>query len=150
MWFGNQSAAGEENPVYGTARTLLAYRDLDQLDTEPAQRAMVWLVAAQNRDGGWGGDGTTSSLEETALAVQTLASAENLSETAAALGRGVAWLVDAVQAGKHRQASPIGFYFAKLWYDEKLYPLIFSVGALGAAVRRTFRSIPPAAAGGLD
>jgi hypothetical protein len=31
--------------------------------------------------------------------------------------------------------SPIGFYFAKLWYYEKLYPLIFTVSALGHACR---------------
>jgi squalene-hopene/tetraprenyl-beta-curcumene cyclase len=27
--------------------------------------------------------------------------------------------------------SPIGLYFAKLWYYEKLYPLIFTVASLG-------------------
>jgi squalene-hopene/tetraprenyl-beta-curcumene cyclase len=27
-------------------------------------------------------------------------------------------------------ASPIGLYFAMLWYDEKLYPLIYYVEAL--------------------
>jgi squalene-hopene/tetraprenyl-beta-curcumene cyclase len=26
---------------------------------------------------------------------------------------------------------PIGFYFAKLWYFERLYPLIWTTGALG-------------------
>jgi squalene-hopene/tetraprenyl-beta-curcumene cyclase len=31
------------------------------------------------------------------------------------------------------QPTPIGFYFAKLWYYERLYPLIFTVGALGRA-----------------
>jgi squalene-hopene/tetraprenyl-beta-curcumene cyclase len=28
------------------------------------------------------------------------------------------------------EPSPIGFYFAKLWYYEELYPVIFTVGAL--------------------
>jgi squalene-hopene/tetraprenyl-beta-curcumene cyclase len=32
------------------------------------------------------------------------------------------------------KASPIGFYFAKLWYYERLYPLIFTVAALGQAL----------------
>lgn len=32
-----------------------------------------------------------------------------------------------------REPAPIGFYFAKLWYYERLYPLIFTVGALGKA-----------------
>jgi hypothetical protein len=32
--------------------------------------------------------------------------------------------------------APIGFYFAKLWYFERLYPLIFAVSCLRRAVRR--------------
>ena len=38
--------------------------------------------------------------------------------------------------------APIGFYFAKLWYYEKLYPLVFAVAALGQAIRRA--GPPPA------
>ena len=52
-----------------------------------------------------------------------------------AVDRGVAWLGDAVESGRFREPSPIGFYFAKLWYFEKLYPLIFTVAALGRAKR---------------
>src|SRR5262249_43054220 len=29
LWFGNQYAPNDENPTYGTARVLAAYRDLD-------------------------------------------------------------------------------------------------------------------------
>ena len=36
-----------------------------------------------------------------------------------------------IEAGTWRQPSPIGFYFARLWYFEKLYPLIFTAAALG-------------------
>ena len=50
--------------------------------------------------------------------------------------RGIAWLIDAVESGRFREPSPIGFYFAKLWYFEKLYPLIFTVAALGRARTR--------------
>jgi len=50
--------------------------------------------------------------------------------------RGLAWLIEAVESGRFRDPSPIGFYFAKLWYFEKLYPLIFTVAALGRAVRQ--------------
>ena len=32
--------------------------------------------------------------------------------------------------------TPIGFYFAKLWYFEKLYPIIFTVSALGRMRRK--------------
>ena len=53
----------------------------------------------------------------------------------AAVRRGITWLVEAVESGRFRDPSPIGFYFAKLWYFEKLYPLIFTVAALGRAAR---------------
>jgi hypothetical protein len=36
-----------------------------------------------------------------------------------------------VATQKYRDASPIGLYFAKLWYYERLYPLIFATAALG-------------------
>ncbi len=35
------------------------------------------------------------------------------------------------EAGTWKKPTPIGFYFAKLWYFEKLYPMIFTVAALG-------------------
>ena len=62
-----------------------------------------------------------------------------------AVQRGMSWLVEAVESGRFRDASPIGFYFAKLWYFEKLYPLIFTVAALGRATRtvRSVESLPP-------
>jgi len=27
------------------------------------------------------------------------------------------------------ESAPIGFYFAKLWYYESLYPVVFALGA---------------------
>ena len=55
---------------------------------------------------------------------------------------------EAVFTRRHWENSPIGFYFAKLWYYERLYPLVFTVAALGHAVRhcsppqqRTFRRV---------
>ncbi|HEY7155283.1 MAG TPA: prenyltransferase/squalene oxidase repeat-containing protein, partial [Gemmataceae bacterium] len=70
LWFGNQHASDDENPTYGTARVLAAYRDLNMMTSKPAQRGVRWLLAAQNADGGWGGAANTpSSIEETALAV---------------------------------------------------------------------------------
>ena len=50
-----------------------------------------------------------------------------------ATNRGVAWLVERVESGAWREPAPIGFYFAKLWYHERLYPMIWTVGALGKA-----------------
>jgi squalene-hopene/tetraprenyl-beta-curcumene cyclase len=144
LWFGNQDQPGEENPVYGTARVLRAYRDWEQLDDPAARRGGEWLRAAQNADGGWGGGpaverhsgGTRhSSIEETAVAVEALSAAAGHAEWHAAWQRGAAWLVAAVEAGRHSAASPIGFYFAKLWYYEQLYPLTFLTAALGQALR---------------
>jgi squalene-hopene/tetraprenyl-beta-curcumene cyclase len=45
--------------------------------------------------------------------------------------RGAAWLVARVEAGSWHIPTPIGFYFAKLWYYERLYPQVWTVGALG-------------------
>ena len=53
---------------------------------------------------------------------------------AAAVDRGLGWLVERVERGEHKESSPIGFYFAKLWYYEELYPLIFTVSTLRVAV----------------
>jgi squalene-hopene/tetraprenyl-beta-curcumene cyclase len=50
--------------------------------------------------------------------------------------RGLSWLIERVEQGGLGEATPIGFYFAKLWYFEKMYPLVFSVAALGRAVCR--------------
>jgi squalene-hopene/tetraprenyl-beta-curcumene cyclase len=141
LWFGNQFAPKEENPTYGTARVLAAYRDLDKMNTEPARRGVRWLLAAQNPDGGWGGAvGVPSSIEETALAVEVLLDASagvNISGTPIepAVNKGLARLVEQVEAGGLASPTPIGFYFAKLWYFEKLYPVIFTVAALGRARR---------------
>jgi squalene-hopene/tetraprenyl-beta-curcumene cyclase len=133
LWFGNQHHPAEENPTYGTVRVLAAYRDLDMMDSEPARRGVRWLLRAQNADGGWGAGFEPSSVEETALALEVLLSFGR--EAGTAVNKGLAWLVDQVEAGRLEDPTPIGFYFAKLWYFEKLYPIIFTVAALGRATR---------------
>ncbi|MBN2475016.1 MAG: squalene--hopene cyclase [Pirellulales bacterium] len=145
LWFGNQHHPREENPVYGTSRVLLAYRDLGQIDSEAAQRGLAWLAANQAPDGGWGGVAASesgappagpSSVEETALAVEALLAGPKDSAWRQVTEAGIQWLVAAVEQGRYRETSPIGFYFAKLWYYERLYPLTFTVSALGRAVRQ--------------
>lgn len=169
LWFGNERAADDENPAYGTSRVLMA---LARVSGEPAAacrplaaRGAAWLLAAQNADGGWGGAANiASSIEETALAVDALAALALASSSAPsmlsasssssssgasaaapvfthtqlrtvreAIARGAAWLVKETARGTHTPPSAIGFYFAKLWYHEKLYPLIFATAALGRA-----------------
>ena len=146
LWFGDQYRTGDENPVYGTAKVLAAYRDLDRLESVPARRALDWLSGAARADGSWGGlpqfelDGPRepANIEQTALAVEALLSCCQSPGHETAGMQGLKWLVDMVEANRHQESSPIGFYFAKLWYYEKLYPLIWTVGALGQAVRRPF------------
>ncbi|MBI2805917.1 MAG: squalene--hopene cyclase [Planctomycetes bacterium] len=151
LWFGNQHMPDDENPTYGTARVLAAYRDLHMMDTEPARKGIAWLLQNQNLDGGWGGGlGTPSSVEETALALDVLIPAPSPSEgvreplrsrsgLVEAVNKGLTWLVGKIEQGGLSHPTPIGFYFAKLWYFEKLYPIIFTVSALG----RARKSIPP-------
>ena len=140
LWFGNQNYADEENPVYGTARVLLAYRDLGLIESEPARRGLKWLAANIDSGGGWGGGrggpaSGTSSVEETALAVEALLAARNDPALQSVLNEGLQWLVKAVGQQRHRQAAPIGLCLAKLWYYERVYPLAFTVAALGQAIK---------------
>jgi squalene-hopene/tetraprenyl-beta-curcumene cyclase len=178
LWFGNQDHPAEENPVYGTARVLLAYRDLSRMADQAPVRGVRWLIANQNSDGGWGaaspkyqsaspnvelhfdeGDvsgamtdnratvlnptaACGSSIEETAWALEgmlagldnRMLAADNSLQTA--IRQGVDWLMRSVEDGLHCQPAPVGFYFAKLWYYEMLYPLIFTVSALSQVVER--------------
>jgi squalene-hopene/tetraprenyl-beta-curcumene cyclase len=53
----------------------------------------------------------------------------------AAIIRGLGFVCEAVRQAKHHDPWPIGFYFAKLWYHEKLYPIVFATAAIGAALR---------------
>jgi squalene-hopene/tetraprenyl-beta-curcumene cyclase len=136
LWFGNEHAPDDENPLYGTALVVLALRDLRErgfaLPTGLLERALCWLVDRQDPSGGWSGakDGP-ASVEETALAVEALVGTEYVSAT----DRGTAWLIERIETDTWREPAPIGFYFAKLWYYERLYPLVWTVGALGKAAR---------------
>ncbi|MDF1667939.1 MAG: prenyltransferase/squalene oxidase repeat-containing protein [Planctomycetota bacterium] len=137
LWFGNQYLEVEENPVYGTGRVLLAlnqYRDHTGV-TSMIEKAENWLLSVQNPDGGWGGGtGTPSSLEESALALDGLASNPKPSDAMnEAMKKVISWIHSATKNGTKIEASPIGFYFAKLWYFERLYPHSFLVSALGRA-----------------
>ncbi len=153
LWFGNQHAPNDENPTYGTAKALAAFQALGRMSDESAVRGVRWLVENQNPDGGWGaGPGTPSSVEETALALEALFGVESgewrVGSEATKSGSelptphsplhtpitaGLSWLIPRVEDGRFREPSPIGFYFAKLWYFEALYPLIFTVAALRKA-----------------
>lgn len=132
LWFGNQMTDDQTNPVYGTAR-VCAYLHDSMKCLSPAhpftgrlkpmvQKAEAFLTSQQNHDGSWGGKkGVQGTIEETALAVAALAL--NHPEPCE---KGILWI--------HHQpslkSSPIGLYFALLWYDEKMYPLVCYTEAL--------------------
>ncbi|MBI1346749.1 squalene--hopene cyclase [bacterium] len=135
LWFGNQHGRDDENPVYGTTRVLMAYRECQRLTVPSAQRGLQWLTDQQNADGGWGGSrGLTSTVEETALAVDALEMGDETLQPAQ--NGGLRWLIAQVNTGSIADPSPIGFYFAKLWYFERLYPLVFTASALRRALKR--------------
>jgi len=145
LWFGNQHAPDETNTLYGTARVLLALTEIGgEASFRPIEKGAAWLLAAQKPDGSWGAPGNgPASVEETALAVEALAAVTALSpahgsasQAREATMKGTRWLVDKVETGEWRRPSPIGFYFAKLWYFERLYPQIFTVSALGRVARQ--------------
>lgn len=147
LWFGNELAPGEENPALGTARVLAAFHDLGSGACQGAERGIEFLLQAQNSDGSWGGaKDVPGSIEETALVCEALArfvtgrrsdsqELENR-DTEEALERGFKWLCRRILEGGLLEASPIGLYFANLWYFEELYPVIFSVMALRRALQR--------------
>jgi squalene-hopene/tetraprenyl-beta-curcumene cyclase len=144
LWFGNQAVDAQANPVYGTARVLIGLTTLTNSFYEDAMPAILkgvdYLVSVQNSDGGFGGDkGIGSSIEETALAVDAMAGLfarrkngldKKSDKLEKAIAFGTAWLLTTLDGDKPITPAPIGLYFAKLWYSEELYPLIFAISAL--------------------
>ena len=129
LWFGNQSMPDDVNPYYGTAKVLLALAETKR-DHVMTLNGLRYLIASQNVDGSWG-----NSVEETAVVVEALTTFADRAEVAAAYHRGLNWLLESVESDRFVQASPIGLYFAKLWYYEDLYPVIFTASALRQALR---------------
>ncbi len=135
LWFGNQHVEGDLNPTYATARVVLALALVETLG-EARRRGEAWLMKNQHPDGGWGGGGTSPmSIEETGLALEALAQSRS-STMAPVLERGLAALRSLTSDGTSLTPAPIGFYFAKLWYFERLYPLIFATAAAGRMAAR--------------
>ncbi|MFA7173277.1 MAG: prenyltransferase/squalene oxidase repeat-containing protein [Kiritimatiellia bacterium] len=137
LWFGHQQSSAKLNHIIGTARVVSGLRQLLDASIEPDEAVRCraakiigqgesLLVDQQRTDGGWSA-GDTSTVEETALAVTALSGGHGTS--AAAALKGAALLVD-LTLNKTIKATPLGLYFSVLWYDEKLYPLIWSVEAL--------------------
>jgi squalene-hopene/tetraprenyl-beta-curcumene cyclase len=78
-------------------------------------------------------------VEETALGISVVAKSLRCAcrlkddlklSSQAALRRSCEWLFEKIASGTYKKVSPIGFYFAKLWYWESMYPLVYTGAAL--------------------
>ena len=148
LWFGNQNEKNQQNPLYGTTHTLripplpatLLDPPLKAKWVAAEDKAIQWLLTAQHSNGGWGGAaGVVATIEETAYAIDALASLldsplrfdeSKRAQLQDALHQGCEWLALHTETGTRFDPAPIGLYFANLWYHEKLYPLIHTVSAL--------------------
>ena len=151
LWFGNEAAPDQTNPVFGTGRVLGYLSEIPERFFAHAawwvSRATGFLLSQQNDDGGWGGGrGLAPTLEETGAAVEALAGILHRINAGSkidgvspatlhdSIDRGTQWLRQATRDGTQFAPAPIGLYFARLWYFESLYPTIFAAGALRSAV----------------
>jgi squalene-hopene/tetraprenyl-beta-curcumene cyclase len=139
LWFGNQESREHVNPTYGTSAVVISLcavaADHHEKVVDALGKGCQWLVSAQNADGGWGGEvGVRSSIEETALAVSALAEAGMDYERSYLAG--IEWLLNRTRECTQWRPAPIGLYFASLWYSERLYPQVFTMGALTRAAKR--------------
>ena len=133
LWFGDQDAGDERSPIYGTAiavEYLLASGDVQAL--EMAHKGIRFILAAQNEDGGWGGQrGIPSKVTLTSRALAALASLQETNQKVEeAIGKGLDYLFVRHQKRNLYQREPIGLYFARLWYSEELYNATFLLNAL--------------------
>jgi hypothetical protein len=135
LWFGNQLTPDKKNHVYGTAKVSVYLEDCllsNCLSAELRNKLTTMISAAehflldqQNSDGSWGGKKEISgTIEETSLAISAL----SVNHRDACI-KGFEWL-DAEYRINGLTSNPIGLYFAALWYDEKLYPLVYYIEAL--------------------
>ncbi|NEW82044.1 MAG: squalene--hopene cyclase [Mariniphaga sp.] len=135
LWFGNQSTSDQKNPVYGTAKVTIYLKDsllFTSLDDnmkknigQMVTNAQNFLLKQQNKNGSWGGElNVQGTIEESSLAISAL-----IGKDQEVILNGFEWLENEFNNAGLR-SSPIGLYFAMLWYDEKLYPLIYYIEAL--------------------
>ncbi len=141
-WFGRWGV----NYVYGTGAAVpaLVAAGVDRADP-CVRRAVAWLEAHQNKDGGWGEDPRsyderawigrgTSTASQTAWALLALDAA---GERSPAVRRGVRWLADAQREdGGWDEPQFTGTGFPSDFYiNYHLYRLVFPVMALGRCTR---------------
>ena len=134
LWFGSQRTAGHTNPVFGTARVAGALAAMGEVRHPSALAAKNYLLRTAGATGGWGADRKAKpTIEETAVAVDALMRL-GLAAGDAPVAGGLNWMTRRILAGGLREPSPIGLYFARLWYHERLYPISLAVAALRRAL----------------
>jgi squalene-hopene/tetraprenyl-beta-curcumene cyclase len=136
LWFGDQDAKDERSPVYGTA-VVVEHLSVSSnpLAKELAAKGAAYLASAQNEDNGWGGaKGVRSKITFTAKAVSALSAFSG--QYTEHLEKGFDYLYTAYQSGKLEKREPIGLYFARLWYSEELYNVVFVLKGLRNLRRR--------------
>lgn len=136
LWFGNEHTTDENNPVYGTAQVINHLGGNEHLAVQARHlidSGLAYLRSAQKPDGSFGGDSTApSSIEETAVALHALCQ-DRSADALARIQQATHWLINTTEGGTRFPSSPIGLYFARLWYHEQLYPVVWSLAALRAA-----------------
>jgi squalene-hopene/tetraprenyl-beta-curcumene cyclase len=143
-WFGRWGV----NYVYGTGAAVPALVAAGvPADSHAIRRAVRWLEAVQNEDGGWGEDCRSyddpagwsgrgeSTASQTAWALLALEAAGERSSEAAQ--RGIDWLVRSQRAdGTWDEPQYTGTGFPGDFYiNYHLYRLVFPVMALGRCLR---------------
>ncbi len=130
LWFGDQDAADEKAPVYGTATAidyLMQSKQPKAMELATAQ--LPFLLAAQNPDGGWGGNREVrSKVTYTSRVLSALAHFGKQYEEQRK--RGWQYLYERFQEGSLYDPEPIGLYFSRLWYSEELYNITFLLHAI--------------------
>ena len=129
LWFGDQDTYDYSAPVYGTALVVEYIAEFIKSDYKKMlDRAVAYLICAQNQDGGWGGGkNSPSKFIYTAKAVLALCL---YSENNDAIKNGTDFLIKKYQNNYLNKPEPIGLYFAKLWYSENMYNKIFFLNTL--------------------
>ena len=146
LWFGDQDAADEKAPVYGTATVIDYLMQSGQKEgITLAIQQVPFLLDCQNEDGGWGGNkGVRSKVTYTSRVLASLAHFQDSTpapsplrggEVAEAKQRGWDYLYRRYQAGTLYENEPVGLYFSRLWYSEELYNLTFLLHALKCTLK---------------
>jgi squalene-hopene/tetraprenyl-beta-curcumene cyclase len=138
LWFGNQSGPDDANPCYGTARVVMGLAEAGYATEAMTIKGLRWLLDTRQAEGGWSGGTDPASIEETGVVVEALATWFRhaggghplAAEVRGAALEGVASLIRQTREGTEFPGAPIGLYFAKLWYYEDHYPVVFALSAM--------------------